>query len=329
MAEATDKRDILMIVDNFVLIHRKHIYLFQRLSNTVLGTMAAWDAPDLAALCRGWAQLGFLREDLCVAMAPRVLATAHMCSAQELCLLMDAYATARCVMPSVVEEVENRTVLLLDDFQLPELCLHASSFARLGASGGEPVLEELAARLAAAAEEARATAACLPPPEEGGCSSVESPRACARDLTLAAYAFARLGVHQPEAFSAISRCLVDVIRDLSVKDLQTVMVAFARAGHWDAELLPALSLQASRRIAQFNSESLVLVLRAAAFFQMRDSPLFTRAVVQLPRAVLAFRPVDVTILLNSFAAARVHRTLPLSLWHCSSWMNRGRLLVCV
>ncbi|CAE8583168.1 unnamed protein product [Polarella glacialis] len=36
MALASEKQDILQITENFALIHRKHIYLFQRLKNTVL-----------------------------------------------------------------------------------------------------------------------------------------------------------------------------------------------------------------------------------------------------------------------------------------------------
>ncbi|CAE8693069.1 unnamed protein product, partial [Polarella glacialis] len=52
MALASEKQDILQITENFALIHRKHIYLFQRLKNTVLRTLDLWSAPDFAALCQ-------------------------------------------------------------------------------------------------------------------------------------------------------------------------------------------------------------------------------------------------------------------------------------
>merc|ERR1719506_1257946 len=93
MAQAVSKDDILQIVENFVLIRRKHVYLFQGLKNTIIRTVDTWTAPELAALCHAWAQLGFLHEDFCVEMAERVAATAHKCSGEELCWLMDAYGT--------------------------------------------------------------------------------------------------------------------------------------------------------------------------------------------------------------------------------------------
>merc|ERR1719203_360170 len=43
-----------------------------------------------------------------------------------------------------------------------------------------------------------------------------------------------------------------------------------------------------------------------AFFGMGKDPFFTRAVAQLPRAILTFRPADVTTLLNSCAAVQLH-----------------------
>ena len=59
-------------------------------------------------------------------------------------------------------------------------------------------------------------------------------------------------------------------------------------------------------MAQFSAESLTLTLRSLAFFEHGDSGLFTRAVAQLPRMILTFRPADVTTLLSAFAAVQVH-----------------------
>lgn len=284
MAQATDKEDILQIIENFVLIHRKHVYLFQRLKNTVMKNLPLWSAPDLAELCHAWAQLGFLHEDLCVAMSDRVTSTSYTCTAQELCWLMDAYATARCSVRSVTEEITAQTLASLDDFNLRQLCLHASSFARLNIHH-EELFRSIAIRIVQRSED-----------------QVFS----ARDLTLAAYSFAKLGFFFPEVFEAIAVSAQEVIRDFTARDLQMLIVAFARAQHHNSDLLLAVSLQAQRRIAQFSAEALTLMLRSLAFFDVRDSGLFTRAIAQLPRVILTFRPADVTTLLSACAVVQVH-----------------------
>lgn len=294
MAQASEKADILQIIENFVLIHRKHVYLFQRLKNTVLRNLAFWSAPDLAVLCHAWAQLGFLHEDLCVAMGERVTATAELCNAQELCWLMDAYATSRCFVHSVTEEIAKQTAASLDHFTLSQLCLHVSSFARLNIQH-ESLFKMIAERLVQSAAK-----------QDKVQVFSEEEVLTARDLTLAAYAYAKLGFFFPDVFKVIGQKALEVIRDFTARDLQMLVVAYARAQHQDPDLLLALSLQAQRRIAQFSAESLTLMLRAMAFFDMRDSVLFTRAVAQLPRMILTFRPADVTTLLNSFATVQVH-----------------------
>jgi len=300
MAKATDKEDILQIIDNFVLIHRKHIYLFQRLKNTVLRNLDTWSAPDLAMLCHAWAQLGFLHEDLCIAMADRVVATAQNCTTQELCWLMDAYATARCCVQSVNLEIMKQTLLKIDDFALSELCLHASSFARLNLQC-RGVFDAIGQRLAG-----MPFADCSS--MEGHALSIHGQEKLlsARDVTLAAYSFSKLGFYSPPIFKAISRRSLEVIRDFTARDLQMLIVAFAKARHVDSELLDSISVQAQRRIAQFNSESLVLMLRSMAFFSIKDDSLFTRVLVQLPRAILTFRPSDAIAMLNAYAAVQVY-----------------------
>lgn len=288
MAMASEKEDILQIIENFVLIHRKHVHLFRHLKNTVLRNLDLWSAPDFAALCHAWAQLGFLHEDLCIAMAERVNATAHACSTQEIVWLFDAYATARCSVQSVTDEINRQTLLRMDDFTLPQLCLHASSFARLNVSS-PGIFKGIAQRL---------TEAPLGPETEELLS--------ARDITLAAYAFAKLGFHTPEVFGNLAWRALEVIRDFTARDLQMFIVALARAQYADPELLDGISAQAQRRIAQFSSESLALTLHTMALFGMGRDPLFTRAVIQLTRSIATFRPTDVALLLNAFADAQFH-----------------------
>lgn len=294
MAQATDKEDILQIIENFVLIHRKHVYLFQRLKSTVMKNLPLWSAPDLAALCHAWAQIGFLHEDLCIAMSERVTATAHACNAQELCWLMDAYATARCSVRSVTEEITARTLVTLEDFNLRQLCLHASSFARLNIHH-DGLFQAMASHLVRLNEKSALVA-----------DDVKDQHFSARDLTLAAYSFAKLGCFFPEVFGTIAVNAQEVIRDFTARDLQMLIVAFARAQYHNPDLLVAVSMQAQRRIAQFSAEALTLMLRSLAFFDVRDSGLFTRALAQLPRMILTFRPTDVTTLLSAFAAVQVH-----------------------
>ncbi|CAJ1402266.1 unnamed protein product [Effrenium voratum] len=78
MALATEKEDVLMILQNFALIRKRHNWLFQLLKATVHRTLDAWTAPELAALCQSFGELLFLHEDLLLAMAPQVLATGSM-----------------------------------------------------------------------------------------------------------------------------------------------------------------------------------------------------------------------------------------------------------
>ena len=60
---------------------------------------------------RHFAEQAFLHEDLLIGIADRVEQTAAMCTARELCLLLDAYATARChVSGSYVRRLSLRKV---------------------------------------------------------------------------------------------------------------------------------------------------------------------------------------------------------------------------
>jgi len=291
MATATKKEEIIQIVENFALINRRHIRLFQRLKATVLRTIETWAASDLALLCRAWSELGFLHEDLCIAMAPRVAATLPGCTVSELVCLLDAYATARCYVPSAVDVILQQTVLRLEEFNASQLCHHACSLARLNVHN-EPLVLSIANKLGEVEVPL-------------GSFDVRRPPFSAREISMAAYSFAKLGCHSSATFQTLSRAARPVIRDFSAKELQTLIVAVARARHTDHELLDAISIQAQRRVAQFSAEALTLMLRGLAFFGRSTDPLFTRVLAELPRAILTFRPGDVAALLNAFAAAQV------------------------
>ncbi|CAE7246117.1 NLRC3 [Symbiodinium sp. CCMP2592] len=292
MATATKKEEILQIVESFAMVKRKHVGLFQRLTATVQRSLELWSAADFALLCRSLGEVGCLHEDLCVAMAPRVTATISSCEVDDLVLLLDAYARTRCHVPSAVEAVLQQTALRLEEFSASQLCLHVSSMARLNICN-ERLLTSIADKLAEVVF-----------PEDESVLQLRPPFS-ARDITMAAYSFARLGLREHGVWSTLSRASKPVIRHFTAKELQTLTVALARVQRADAQLLDDISTQAQRRIAQFSAEPLALLLRGFAFLGRANDPLFTRALTQLPRVLLAARPADLVTHLAGFVAAEV------------------------
>lgn len=287
MATATDKQEILHILENFVLVNRRHVVLCQRLKATVIRRIDEWTAPELALLCRSFAELFHLHEALLVAMTEQVVSTVSNCTAQELCLLLDAYATKRCFVQSVTDAVTEQTLMRLNEFTPSQLCLHASSYTRLGMEN-----EELMRRISNQIIEAVG-------------DEMETSLS-ARDICILAHAFAKLGEEKSrDVFNMLSRAALPVMRDFTAKELQSLLVSCAHARHADNELLENISAQAQRCIAQFGAESLALTLRGMAFFGRTDDPIFTRALGELPRVILAMRPADIAIVCSSFAAAQV------------------------
>jgi len=291
MATATEPQEILHILDNFVLIDRRHVILCQRLKATVIRTIDQWTAPELALLCRSFAELSFLHEDLLVAMAEKVVLTVSDCTAQELCLLLDAYATIRCHVQSVVDAITEHTLLRLEEFTPAQLCLHAFSYKRLEIRH-EKVMRSIAERIMEVP---------IPDVVQG-----MEPSFSARDLSMLAHAFCQLRSDRSrDIFTVLSRAAPAVMPEFTAKELQSLLVSCARAQYVDNELLENISAQAQWRIAQFNAESLALTLRGMAFFGRTEDPVFTRALIELPRVMLAMRPADIATLCSSFAEAKV------------------------
>jgi len=289
MATATDKQEILHILENFVLVNRKHVVLCQRLKTTVIRRIDEWTAPELALLCRSFAELSYLHEDLLLAMTEQVVSTLSDCTAQELCLLLDAYATKRCFVQSVTDAVTEQTLMRLKEFTPSQLCLHASSYTRLGMQN-EELMRRISSRII----------------EAVGDAGME-PGFSARDICILAHAFAKLGEEKSrDVFNMLSRAALPVMRDFTAKELQSLLVSCAHARHADNELLENISAQAQRCISQFSAESLALTLRGMAFFGRTDDPIFTRALVELPRVILTMRPADIAVVCSSFTAAQVN-----------------------
>jgi len=299
MAKAVAKDDILVIVNSLALIGRRHRCLLQHLTTNVVKNLHLWSAPDLAELCKCLLQLGYLHEDLCVAMADRVLLTVEQCSASELCWLLDAYAATRCSVDSVVAAIAEESTSKVHKFRIEELARHASSFARLHASGHQDLIDMLAQQLIQHLEVANLSPAVPQQFVDRGF--------IARDLTVAADAFSRLFNEADcrPVFRALAPAVTVVARDFTAKDLQVLLTAMCRANYRDEALLQLLAAKVLWRISQFDAEALVLTIRAFAFFGMSEKVLPT-TVCHMPRFILRFKPADVITLLNTVAAAGVH-----------------------
>lgn len=308
MAAATDPKEIFSIVESFTLVRRRHSRLFQIYRHRVLADLDSWAAPELALLCRNWTELSVPTEDLLVAIAPRVVAAAQECTAQELVMLLDAYASVRCFVRSVTDVVVLRALAGPEDFSDSELCLLVSSLARLGVVD-DPVLELVSARLVQSVAEVGE-----------GDNPLDAGTVTGRDLVLAVHAFAEFGLlaKQQSLFLAFERAFAatSVLSELDPRDLKTILVALARTASADevvaprpsSALLDALSCQVRRRLKQLDAESLVLSLRALVFLQWRDAQLFSRVVAQLPRALLSFQPAHLVVLLRTFLEANIQST---------------------
>ncbi|KAF4662586.1 hypothetical protein FOL47_006182 [Perkinsus chesapeaki] len=300
MANVRDKDAILEILDNFAKIHRKHIYLFQRLKHTIVADMDHWNAPELAKVCASWAQLGFLTDRFTAEMSDRVVKTVGMCDTEALARLLDAYASTRTRhLRAPLKALAEASLAKIDLFSPQQLCLHCSSFARLNLAY-EPIFDAIANRLCDSGEEALSVIAMAPEDSDPlAVLSVAAPGSIysARDIALAAYSFGKLeGVdptqqqqqqqqqtiimgptkgHQQEianrAFDALAVLATLVLRDCTARELQMLATGFDRHRHhtpadqrkpFNSDLLRAMSTQAKRRIAQFSAESLVLFLRS-------------------------------------------------------------------
>eukprot|EP00438_Fugacium_kawagutii_P023008 Skav205116 [mRNA] locus=scaffold1864:205872:211510:+ [translate_table: standard] len=230
--------------------------------------MEDWTASELALLCRSFAELSYLHEDLLLAMAEQVVSTLHYCTAQELCLLLDAYAAKRCFVECVVDAITEQSLFKLDEFTPAELCLHASSYTRLSLRNDE-LMEKISGRL-------------LEVPIDT--AQEMEPSFSARDICILAHAYCKREGRSEDIFNMLSRAAVPVMRDFTAKELQ--------------------SLLARRCISQFSAESLALTLRGHQFGCRSHDPSALQALVELPRVMLTMRPADLATLCSSFAAAQ-------------------------
>eukprot|EP00439_Symbiodinium_sp_Y106_P023642 s5005_g2.t3 len=274
MATATKKEEILQIVESFALVKRKHVGLFQRLTATVQRSPELWSAADFALLCRSLGEVGCLHEDLCVAMAPRVTATISSCEVNDLVLLLDAYARTRCHVPSAVEAILQQTALRLEEFSVSQLCLHVSSMARLNICN-ERLLTSIADKLAEVVF-----------PEDESVLQLRPPFS-ARDITMAAYSFARLGLREHGVWSTLSRQQshmepseiswkppsVAILRNLSTHRSCAAMLrdtATTSETHPESEAEADYHLEDPKSLAAFLKHADIRLVRAEYLYELRS-----------------------------------------------------------
>jgi hypothetical protein len=281
---ARKKSDILEAVQDLVVMHRKPVHLFSKFKARILGNLKAWTASELGVVCHAWAQLGFLKEDFCVAISDRVVESAPTCSADSLVNLLDAFASTRCVISSAVEAINREVTLKVAELDPRQLGLHCSSLARLNIRD-IPLLTLLRMQIL------RASDASLP--------------FSARDITLTAYSFSKLDATDPILLGRLAGLSGEVMRDFTAKDLQMMATSYEREADDYAELFAQISMQAQRRIAQFSGDTIVGLMRAFAKKGVTDSELATRVISQLPRISVSLKAKESVCLLDSLATMKM------------------------
>ena len=290
------KRDILKIISTFQFIGKKSVFLFSKFSRKIIANKHEYSANEIAEVMHAFAQLGFLEESFCLQLSERLMELLPSASAQAFVWVADGFATTRCSSSEFNEALLQHALLRIDTFNVSQVSLLLSSLARLSIRD-EYVYTCLGSRLTALTDVFK-TEEVFSIPEESCLSGADCS---ARDVTLTAYAFAKMKVslsHKlTETIIALSKQL---IRDFTSKELQMLMTAMDRFDLKDAELFAVVSLQAQRRIAQFSSESLIHFLKAMVGRSAVDSALTTRVVCQLPRLVNSMKASDLVALYQVF-----------------------------
>jgi hypothetical protein len=295
LSRLESKQDILRVISTFQFISKKSIFLFSIYSKKVIASLPLYSAGELAGIMNAFAQLGFLEESFCLQVAQRILGDIHTTSAQELVYIADGFATTRCYHTGVIEAITQHASNLIPHFSVDQVSLLSSSLARLNVRD-ERSFEALGRRMLQLTDVFQPNHIFTIPEEV---AVAELPTAdpdipcSARDVTLTAYAFAKMRIVMDPL---LEKKIVDLskllVRDFTAKELQMLTTAFDRWRLDDPVLYGAISTQAQRRIAQFSSESLVLLLRALLNRSALDDSLMSRVVVQLPRLVLNMKASD-------------------------------------
>jgi hypothetical protein len=288
------KADIVQVISDFALIHKKPVSLFGKLKSRILAQLDVYTANDLGAVCHGWARLGFLKEDFLVAISERIAATASEASTDALVHLLDGYATTRLNVEMATKSINTEISARVEDMQAWQVALHMSSLARLNAKGEQQLLTLLANR---------------------SISTISDHTA--RDLALVVYSLGKLGCDSVKIGKNFNHRSLELVRDFTAKELEMVATGFARLGNLDAPLFQEISVQATRRIAQFSGGALAGLARA--FSRVARPEMFlhfvTRAMVEMPRITAHMEYSEAQELSRAFEKLGVQSDL---LDHCTA-----------
>lgn len=296
LARLEDKNDILKVISTFQFISKKSIFLFSNFSRKIVANLPLYSAGELAAVIHAFAQLGFLEESMCLQSAQRIVSDIHNTDAQELVYIADGFASTRCYHTGVIEAILKHSRKLVSAFTVDQVSLFASSLARLNVRD-ERMFDSLGRRMLELtdvfAPRMEIAAPMLAIPEEPPVDSTGNLPCTARDVTLTAYAFAKMRVNMNKVFeNKIVELSKILIRDFTAKELQMLTTAFDRWNLQDEVLFSAISEQTQRRMAQFSAESLVLLLKALINRSALDDALVARVVCHLPRLAFNMKTSD-------------------------------------
>ena len=276
------KEDIMKIVRTFLFISKKSIYLFSNFSRKIIADIHNYTCNEIGEIINSFAQLGFLEESFCAQISNRVIDDIHNATPAQLVNIFDGFASTRCYIESVIDTIITTAIPMIPSFTPSHVSLFASSMARLNVKNDQ-VFALLSRQLLNSSEVYTA-----------------------RDVTLAAYAFAKMKVPVSKDFQARLVILSShLIRDFTAKELQMLTTALDRWDIIDESIYGSISLQAQRRIAQFSAEALVLLLKALASRSVIDDALITRVVCQLPRLGQNLKTSEITGFLPAFADMKV------------------------
>jgi hypothetical protein len=212
-------------------------------------------------------------------LADRLISDMHTVTHQQFVHIADGFASTRCFLSRLVDAIIFQIPSRAHELETHQVSLLLSSLARLNVLN-ESVFAQLGHRL------------------------IALENFTARDVTLTAYAFAKMRV--PPSLQ-LEEKIVDLsknlVRDFTAKELQMLSTALDKWNIAEMELFQSISAQAQRRIAQFSSESLVHLLRALLGRNCLDHQLMSRVVCQLPRLANNMQINEIVLLLALFRDA--------------------------
>jgi hypothetical protein len=325
LASVESKDDIMKIIFTFQFISKKSVYVFSTFARKIIANKQLYSVNEIASIMHAFAQLGFLEESFCIQLSERLTEDMACASAESFVWIADAFASTRCYHETMVNVLFAHSSTHMNSFTPSQVSLFLSALARLNVRN-DVVYEQLGNRLVALSDVISAKSEKIFSIPEESPIEEEKSSCTARDVTLAAYAFAKMKVNVShkltETIIALSKQL---IRDFTAKELQMLITALDRLGLNDHELFSSMSVQAQRRIAQFSCDTLVHFMRAMANRNAMDQELVTRVVCQLPRLVNNIKAAELVGLFQVFADLKVNSKAAMEALRAPTVSKAGQL----